>query len=221
MNAYSCLKDLIFGTDSNSAADYIRSVCGDIDYTVGGGTFVFHRDDGSEVTFARPEIDVLGTPTVTSFYKDYRNGVNELREWLTKIVNDAIASIAKSKSLGVVKFTVSGDEDFATALKEKTVAGITDCTNVVKDAIGDALSDSGYTDLVSASIWKYIDQSKGTYLLCDRSSFRDMYMKGLEEAAGGKVNDAGLESQMEQAWTEWHADADRLLRDLRPLCSVA
>lgn len=48
-----------------------------------------------------------------------------------------------------------------------------------------------------------------------------MYMSGLEKAAGGPVEDEGLEDQVEAAWREWHADVERLMQDLSPLCDVA
>ncbi len=94
---------------------------------MGGGSFVFVRDDGTEITFERPEFDVLDTPEIKSFYPMYRDEINGLRDWITGILNRAVASVADSKGLGVVRFTVSGNEDFAQVLREKAVEGVNGC----------------------------------------------------------------------------------------------
>lgn len=88
---------------------------------------MFVRDDGTEIVFERPEFNVLATPEIKSFHPMYRDNSNGLRDWITGIINRAVAYVAENRSLGVVKFTVSGDEDFAEVLKNRAAEGIQGC----------------------------------------------------------------------------------------------
>ncbi|MCQ2070339.1 MAG: lamin tail domain-containing protein [archaeon] len=121
-NAFTSMFSWLTGKNKFSAEEYIRKVCGDLDYGLYTGKSFRLEFPGNEpvpaasIILEYPTVDLMGSRTVSNFVRDYRSDGSNIMTWLKNIVNGAIDIVAKNENLGNVRIYMEDDRTYAECL---------------------------------------------------------------------------------------------------------
>lgn len=236
VSGWEAVVGFLTGRDTDSAADYIRKVCGDADYMVHPDSgFALSVPDGAdtdgnprffEVRADFPSVDILSTEDVKHFHSIYRGDRNGLLEWVRGMVRQAVAGLADS-GLGVVRFDCASNDGFPDLLVENALKAVRSCADDLIDSLIESVRTTPYVDQFSSAICDYAERDKGTQLLYSPERFAEAVLPQINGALSGSGRDAVTADELlantsfRAALETWRAEVDRSLSVLEPLRSVS
>ncbi|MCL2333601.1 MAG: lamin tail domain-containing protein [Candidatus Methanoplasma sp.] len=255
-NAFDSLRGFFSGKNEFSAAPYIEQVMRDngldIDhyrYLFSGKTTSIRISDinvnlggrnisvpSMTISADYPMVDMFSHNDISNFKKHYREGTNEIREWIRSIINSAAVSIGSSKALGTICIPVDPDDDesFMESVYKAVAAALDGGDSQIERIMTSAINDQTISDPFYSEIYNAIsDNSDDIYGVCAfkdnvkasiRSSLAAYFSANDIEVSAEELDSAtdtvfnGIE--IKNKITQYENEVSSCLDGLRPLTDI-
>ena len=255
-NVFDSLKGFFSGKKEFSAAPYIEQVMKDngldvnhyrylfsgkttsmrisgIDVTVGSKNIVI---PSMTITADYPNMDMMLHGDISNFKKHYREGTNEIREWLRNIINSAAVSIGSSKALGTISIPIdpNDDESFMESVYKTVEAALNGGSSQIERIMSSAINEQTILDPFYSEIFNALSENSDDIYGVD--TFRDNIRTSIVSALASyfadndiyiseeelnNIADTVLNGEtVENTITQYKNEVNICLDGLRPLADI-
>lgn len=181
-NAWDSLKGFFTKNNEFSAAPYIERVLTenglDLEhhrYLLSGKSASINIPDtvinidggsitipGSKSSVQYPSVDLMGWSGISKFKSDYRDGNNEIREWIRNVLNAAAVGIGSNKALGTVRIPIDAgdDKDLMSEICNAVELALSKGDSEIERIMGSSIQDQNISDPFYASIFRVISSGQ-------------------------------------------------------------
>ena len=211
-NAWDSLKGFFTGKNEFSAAPYIERVMSDNDLDI---NLYRHLFSGKTASISIPEmnvelngksvkipsmllcpnypsVDLMSWEGISKFKSNYREGTNEIREWMRNIINSAAVMVGSSKALGtiVVPIDQADDETFMETVYKAVDTALKGGESEVNRILTSAISEQSVSDPFYSAIFKVISDDRDR--IYGTAAFRENIRSAAMSALTSYLDSTGI-----------------------------
>ncbi|AGI47435.1 hypothetical protein TALC_00432 [Thermoplasmatales archaeon BRNA1] len=241
-DAWDSVTAFVTGRDTMSARPYIeKMLSGEEDLNLRSGeTFEYVVDvEGFHrvYTIHYPPVDLMHSQAVSTFVDTYRDDTNFIRQWLTSMVNAAVADVAESHRLPTVTIDTSSG-DFSAALGAAAMEAMNGAETEFWNCLTSRVDSGSYPDQFYSAIYDAIYSNRDRIFSYSISTFiintvgfgfgnrvaQDVLAETGDAALAARVADSVgdnlFRGENAHIYNEYRAYADLLLSQLSVLSEV-